>query len=40
MVVVPSDDRQHGTVIGLAIGDALGAGVKFEMPGIFPEVTG
>ena len=33
-------DRQRGTIIGLAIGDALGAAVEFEMPGTFPEVTG
>ncbi len=33
-------DRQRGTLIGLAIGDALGAAVEFEMPGTFPEVTG
>ena len=33
-------DRQRGTLIGLAIGDALGAAVEFEPPGTFPEVTG
>ena len=33
-------DRQRGTFIGLAIGDALGAAVEFEMPGTFPEVIG
>ena len=32
-------DRQRGTLIGLAIGDALGAAVEFESPGTFPEVT-
>ena len=35
-----SMDRQRGTLIGLAIGDALGAAVEFEPPGTFPEVTG
>jgi ADP-ribosyl-[dinitrogen reductase] hydrolase len=33
-------DRQRGTLLGLAIGDALGAAVEFEWPGSFPEVTG
>jgi len=33
-------DRQRGTLIGLAVGDALGAAVEFESPGTFPEVTG
>lgn len=33
-------DRQRGTLIGLAIGDALGAAVEFMQPGTFPEVTG
>jgi ADP-ribosylglycohydrolase len=33
-------DRQRGTLIGLAIGDALGAAVEFNSPGTFPEVTG
>ncbi len=40
MVGMLSIDRQRGTLIGLAIGDALGAAVEFEMPGTFPEVTG
>ena len=35
-----SKDRQRGTLLGLAIGDALGAAVEFEPPGAFPEVTG
>jgi ADP-ribosyl-[dinitrogen reductase] hydrolase len=35
-----STDRQRGTLLGLVIGDALGAAVEFEMPGTFPEVTG
>jgi len=33
-------DRQRGTLLGLAIGDALGAAVEFKSPGTFPEVTG
>jgi ADP-ribosylglycohydrolase len=33
-------DRCRGTLIGLAIGDALGAAVEFEPPGSFAEVTG
>ena len=33
-------DRQRGTLLGLAVGDALGAAVEFEMPGSFAEVTG
>src|SRR5215831_16426087 len=35
-----SRDRQRGTMIGLAVGDALGAAVEFEPPGTFAEVTG
>ncbi len=38
--MTPVIDRQHGTLLGLAVGDALGAAVEFEMPGSFPEVTG
>jgi len=34
------EDRQRGTLLGLAVGDALGAAVEFEKPGTFPEVTG
>ena len=33
-------DRKRGTLLGLAIGDALGAAVEFQSPGSFPEVTG
>jgi ADP-ribosylglycohydrolase len=33
-------DRQRGMLLGLAIGDALGAAVEFKSPGSFPEVTG
>jgi ADP-ribosyl-[dinitrogen reductase] hydrolase len=32
--------RQRGALIGLAVGDALGAAVEFKRPGSFPEVTG
>jgi ADP-ribosylglycohydrolase len=34
------EDHQRGTLLGLAIGDALGAAIEFQMPGTFPEVTG
>jgi ADP-ribosyl-[dinitrogen reductase] hydrolase len=40
MTVMQSVDRQRGTLLGLAIGDALGAAVEFMSPGTFPEVTG
>ena len=33
-------DRQRGTLIGLAVGDALGAAVEFKSPGTFKPVTG
>lgn len=33
-------DRQRGCLIGLAVGDALGAAVEFMPPGSFPLVTG
>lgn len=33
-------DRRRGAVLGLAVGDALGAAVEFRPPGSFPEVTG
>lgn len=32
-------DRQRGTLLGLAVGDSLGAAVEFKSPGTFPEVT-
>ena len=32
-------DRQRGTLLGLAIGDALGAAVEFQPPGTFDKVT-
>lgn len=35
-----STDRQRGTLLGLAIGDALGAAIEFESRGSFPKVTG
>jgi ADP-ribosylglycohydrolase len=35
-----SVDRQRGTLLGLAIADALGAAVEFMSPGTFLEVTG
>lgn len=34
------DDRRRGTLIGLAVGDALGAAVEFQRPGSFTPVTG
>ena len=39
MVGMPSLDRQRGTLLGLAIGDALDAAVEFKLPGSFPKVT-
>ena len=33
-------DRQRGCLIGLAVGDALGAAVEFKPPGSFELVTG
>ena len=40
MTVMLSVDRQRGTLLGLAIGDALGAAVEFKRPGTFRQVTG
>jgi ADP-ribosylglycohydrolase len=34
------DDRRRGALLGLAIGDALGAAVEFSRPGTFEPVTG
>ena len=34
------DDRRRGALIGLAVGDALGAAVEFKSPGSFKPVTG
>lgn len=33
-------DRQRGALLGLAVGDALGAPVEFARPGTFEPVTG
>lgn len=33
-------DRRRGALIGLAVGDALGAAVEFKSPGSFTPVTG
>lgn len=33
-------NRQRGMLLGLAVGDALGAAVEFKPRGTFPEVTG
>lgn len=33
-------DHQRGALLGLAIGDALGAAVEFRSPGSFEPVTG
>lgn len=35
-----TDDRRRGALLGLAIGDALGAAVEFRRPGTFAPVTG
>ena len=40
IAATPSIDRQRGTLLGLVIGDALGAAVEFQPPGSFSEVTG
>jgi ADP-ribosyl-[dinitrogen reductase] hydrolase len=34
------DDRRRGALLGLAIGDALGAAIEFSAPGTFQPVTG
>lgn len=34
------NDRRRGALIGLAVGDALGAAVEFKSPGSFARVTG
>lgn len=33
-------DRARGSLLGLAVGDALGAAVEFQSPGSFEPVTG
>ena len=40
MPISPKIDRCRGALIGLAIGDALGAAVEFRPPGSFEPVTG
>lgn len=35
-----TQDRLRGMLVGLAVGDALGAAVEFRPPGTFPPVTG
>lgn len=40
MTYNPTIDRCRGTLLGLAIGDALGAAVEFQRPGTFPPVLG
>jgi len=39
-MTAPRTLRRRGTLLGLAISDALGAAVEFEMPGSFEPVTG
>ena len=34
------NDRRRGALIGLAVGDALGAAIEFKSPGSFAPVTG
>ena len=38
--VVLNKDKMMGSVLGLAIGDAMGQSVEFKQRGSFPEVTG
>jgi len=38
--MLSSTDRKRGSLVGLAVGDALGAAVEFQRPGAFPAVTG
>ncbi len=40
MTLSPENDRRLGALLGLAIGDALGAAVEFKPPGTFEPVTG
>lgn len=39
LAVVSMNDRLRGALIGLAVGDALGAAVEFQPPGTFQPVT-
>ena len=39
-LVIKMNDRRRGALIGLAVGDALGAAVEFKSPGSFAPVTG
>ena len=39
MSILVDEDRQRGMLLGLAVGDALGAAVEFHPLGTFPEVT-
>src|SRR5262245_26521918 len=38
--LAPELDRRRGTLLGLAVGDALGAAVEFQTSGNFVPVTG
>ena len=38
--MIPHSERYRGCLLGLAIGDCLGAPVEFNPPGSFPPVTG
>ena len=40
MTSSPDNDRRVGALLGLTIGDALGAAVEFKPPGTFEPVTG
>jgi hypothetical protein len=39
MTVMLCPDRQRGTIFGLAVGDAFGAAVEFQMPGSDARIT-
>lgn len=39
MNTVSLEDRQRGCLIGLAVGDALGAAIEFERPGAFEPIS-
>jgi ADP-ribosyl-[dinitrogen reductase] hydrolase len=40
LMEIDKRDRYRGCLIGLAVGDAIGASVEFKHRGTFPEVTG